>query len=169
MITIALIAQVWLPYLETVNWQELVKDVTPKITGCGLIYELDNPFDQTKNNFAIADMRDISLASPHYHTNGETEIYIVLQGTGTTVVGYTEHELSKGMIVITPPNVAHFTVPNKDLVLAVLNIPDFKPENCVFLSESDPAVSFDKDQLERLKNITNPKQTISKHYENNYL
>jgi mannose-6-phosphate isomerase-like protein (cupin superfamily) len=169
MITVALIAQMWLPYFEAVSWQELVKNIRPKMTGCGLIYELDNPFDQTSNTFAIADMRDISLATPHYHTNGETEIYIVLQGSGITVVGHTEHELTKGTIVITPPEVAHFTIPKKDLVLAVLNIPDFNPENCVFLSESNPAMHFDKDQLERLKNITNPKQTISKHYENNFL
>lgn len=169
MITVALISQMWLPYFDAMNWEDLIKGKTPKKTGCGLIYELDNPFDQTKNNFAIADMRDVLVATPHYHTNGESEIYIVLQGSGTTVVGYTEYELKKGTIVITPPNVAHFTIPKEDLVLAVLNVPHFNPENCVFLIESNSAVRFDKAQLERLKNPIIHEQIVGKQNENNFV
>ena len=61
----------WSPYLESVtDWQELIEGVIPKSTGCGPVYEIDNPIPNRPNeSFAIADMRDIAVTEPHYHPN----------------------------------------------------------------------------------------------------
>ena len=74
------LVETWQEYLKTVNWQELIKGVDPKQTDCGPVFELDNPLDRPSENLAIADMRGIALAGPHYHTGGESEIYFVLEG-----------------------------------------------------------------------------------------
>ena len=54
--------------------------IHPKPTGCGPVYELKNPIERPNESFAIADMREIQVAEPHYHP--ETEIYFVLEGRG---------------------------------------------------------------------------------------
>ena len=141
----------WRSYLDTIeDWQTLVQGIEPKSTGCGLVYELPNPIDRPNESFAIADMRNVKITEPHYHPN-ETEIYIVLQGSGKIVVGGKEQPIEKGSIVVTPPDTAHFTIPDKDLVLAVINTPPFKPENYVVIAETDQAFGFDKAQYEGLK------------------
>ncbi len=140
----------WKPYLDGVNWKKLIKGVAPKQTGCGPVYELPNPIDQPHESFAIADMRKLKVAEPHYHANGETEIYFVLQGSGLVVVGHEERKVKRGSVIITPPDTAHFTIPASDLVLAVINTPPFKPENYIVLTESHPNVNFDYEQFARL-------------------
>jgi hypothetical protein len=61
----------WTQYLKTApGWQELVKGITPKATDCGPVYELPSPIDRPNEGFAISDMRDISVAGPHYHATG---------------------------------------------------------------------------------------------------
>lgn len=134
--------------LNIKNWQQLVEDVTPKQTGCGPVYELPNPIERPNENFAIADMRTIHFAEPHYHV--ETEIYFVLQGNGLIVIGGKEQEISKGTVVTIPSNIAHFTIPKENLVLAVINTPPFKQENYIVLQASNKKVGFDKDQLDML-------------------
>jgi mannose-6-phosphate isomerase-like protein (cupin superfamily) len=142
----------WKPYLNSIkDWQALVVGVTPKPTGCGPVYELPNPIERPNESFAIADMRNLEYAEPHYHTHGETEIYIVLTGSGTIVVGYHESQLESGSISITPPDTAHFTIPRENLVLAVINTPPFNAANAIPLTDSNAAVHFDASQLERLK------------------
>ncbi len=141
----------WQPYIHTIdNWQSLVEGVEPKPTGCGPVYELPNPIERPHESFAIADMRELAFAEPHYHTNGESEIYIVLTGLGTVVVGGKEDEVEKGSVSVTPPETAHFTIPKRDLVLAVINTPPFNANNAVSLEESDSRVGYDLDQLQRL-------------------
>lgn len=142
----------WKPYVDTIEaWQSLVEGVEPKATGCGPIYELPNPVSGRGNeSFAVADMRDIIVAEPHFHPNRETEIYMVLSGLGKVVVGGKVNEVQKGDVVITPPNTTHFTVPTKNLVLAVINTPSFNPENYKPIVESDRPVGFDKGQFARM-------------------
>jgi mannose-6-phosphate isomerase-like protein (cupin superfamily) len=119
---------VWAEYLDSIDdWQMLVKGVEPKRTGCGLIYELDNPIDrfdrpdqpgEPGESFAIADMRGLAVTEPHYHANGETEIYVVITGTGSVLLGKDLQKLEPGSIIITPPDTGHATFPEENLVLA---------------------------------------------------
>ncbi len=145
------IIEVWEKYVATIkDWQALVGRKKPKITQCGPVYELKSPIPKWYGSLAISDMRELAVAYPHYHKNGETEVYFVIQGTGLTVVGGKEVKLKKGSVVVTPPNTTHFTFPKKDLVMLVVNLPRFKADNVVELEDSDPEVKFDKDQYEEL-------------------
>jgi mannose-6-phosphate isomerase-like protein (cupin superfamily) len=141
----------WKDYLNGLNdWQVVVEGVIPKQTQCGPVYEPESPLPERGETFAISDMRDVKVAYPHYHKNSETEIYFVIQGTGLTVVGGTEIALKKGSVVVTPPDTTHFTIPEHDLVMMVINTPKFNAENIVEPTESDPNVKFDKKQYDKL-------------------
>ena len=142
---------VWQEYLSNVfEWESLVEGVKPKQTNCGPIYELDNPIDRPQESFAISDMRAVAVAEPHYHTGGESEIYFVLTGTGTVVVAGEEHNVRAGSVVVTQPEQAHFTIPERDLVMAVVNTPPFAAERVVDLHDSLKRVGFDLEQYDRL-------------------
>jgi len=143
----------WQTYARDIpNWQSLVEGITPRKTGCGLVYELANPFAGCGESFAIVDMRNIKISEPHYHGEPEVEIYIALQGAGLVVVGGKEHKLSQRSPVIIPPNKAHFVIPD-DLVIAVINVPCFKPGNYMVLTKSNASVGFDYDQFLKLSKI----------------
>lgn len=145
------VAEAWASYLNTVDdWQQLTAGIEPKPTGCGPVYEIENPIDRPNESFAIADMRNLRFAEPHYHPNEETEIYIVLQGFGLIVVGGREQKIQKRSVVITPPNTTHFTIPESGLVIAVINSPSFSPENYAPIAQTDPKVGFDEQQFIRL-------------------
>jgi mannose-6-phosphate isomerase-like protein (cupin superfamily) len=146
------IVEAWKKYTnDLVDWQSVASEVEPKQTQCGPVYEPPSPLPERTETFAISDMRDVKVAYPHYHKNGETEIYFVIQGSGLTVVGGEEVHIKKGSIVVTPPNTTHFTIPEKDLVMVVINSPSFNAANIVEPSESDPTVKFDTTQYEKLK------------------
>ncbi len=150
--TIDEVVTVWKAYTDTIqDWQVLTKGVVPKDTDCGPVYELPSPIDRPNESFAIADMRDIAITGPHYHTNGEVEIYIVLEGLGKVFVGGEATELKPGDVSVTPVDTVHFTVPTKGLVLAVINTPPFSPANAVSVRETDPLHGFDAKQYESLK------------------
>lgn len=145
------IVDTWQQYVSAIiDWEKIVAGINPKQTPCGPVYELPaSPINRTET-FAIADMRSLKVAMPHYHANGETEIYIVIQGEGLTVVGGEEHKLRAGTVVVTPTNTAHYTIPGPDLVMAVINAPHFSQDNVVDVETSDPDVGFGKAQFERL-------------------
>lgn len=145
------IVQAWKQYADGLtDWKAVIAGTTPKQTQCGPVYEPPSPLPDRTETFAISDMRDVRIAKPHYHANGETEIYFVIQGTGITVVGGEEMPIQKGSVVVTPPMTAHFTIPKQDLVMIVINAPSFNAANVIDVSESDPTVRFDKAQYERL-------------------
>ncbi len=149
---IAALVAAWKPFVANLDgWQKLVEGVTPKQTYCGPIYEPKSPLDRPNESFAIADMREVKFAEPHYHTGGESEVYFVVSGTGVTVDGGKEIPLEPGVVVVTPPNVAHFTIPKENLVLVVINTPPFNPANNLHVEHSDPSVGFDEAQFQRLK------------------
>jgi mannose-6-phosphate isomerase-like protein (cupin superfamily) len=132
----------WQSYLNTVeNWEALVKGVEPKVGGCGLVYELPNPIERPNESFAIADMRELDISEPHKHINGETEIYFVIQGAGKIAVGSEMRDLIKGDVVVTPPDTVHVTLPDDELILAVVNTPPFNADNYVVLDENDQAIA----------------------------
>jgi mannose-6-phosphate isomerase-like protein (cupin superfamily) len=143
----------WQPYVATVeDWQALVEGVEPKATGCGPVYELDNPLGRSDESFAVADMRGIEFAQPHYHANGEVEVYFVLHGLGRVVVGNEILQVKKGSIVVTPSGTVHYTLPDKEqgLVLAVINTPPFNLANNIDVSEVDSAHHYDHELFKRL-------------------
>ena len=143
------IVKKWSNFLYSINnWQILIKNIPPKECDCGLVYEIPNPIPAQNVSFAIADMRNLAFSEPHYHP--ETEIYFILQGSGLVVVGGQEQRVQEGSVIIIPSNIAHFTIPEKDLVIAVLNTPPFKTENYYPLTQENAAVKFDIKQFERL-------------------
>lgn len=147
------IISAWQTYLDTVeDWQELVEGVGSKPTGCGPVYELAKPIDRPNEDFAIADMRELEVAEPHYHPEGVTEIYFCLQGIGLVVVGGEERRVEKGSVVVMPENTAHFTIPENDLVFAVVSTPPFDPESYIAIDSaiSNPELAFDAEQFTRL-------------------
>jgi mannose-6-phosphate isomerase-like protein (cupin superfamily) len=142
------VVDVWGVYFEALdNWKVLIVGVEPKQTGCGPVYEVPNPIERSRESFAIADMRELELSEPHKHTNGETEIYFVLQGVGRMTVGAAMHDLKPGTCVVTPPDTVHIVRPGKGLVLAVVNTPPFKAENYIVVDEDDEAVAMAIAQL----------------------
>lgn len=143
--------EAWQQYRATMgDWQNVVAGVTPKQTYCGPVYEPRSPLDRPNESFAIADMRDIRVAEPHYHTGGETETYFVISGSGLTVVGGKELKIQAGDIIVTPPETAHFTIPHENLVLLVINTPPFNPANNIHVDATKSEVAYDHEQYKRL-------------------
>jgi mannose-6-phosphate isomerase-like protein (cupin superfamily) len=144
------VAATWQDYASTLtDWESLVRGITPKEGGCGLVYELPNPLDhRPEESFAIADMRGISRSEPHKHGGGETEIYCVLQGVGRIAVGNSIQELSPGTTIVTPPDTMHCVLPGKGLVLAVINTPPFSADNYIPVNPTDSAIAPIMAQLE---------------------
>lgn len=147
------VVDAWLTYVNDIeDWRVVVDGLVAKDTPCGPVYDVPNPpelGDRPNEGFAIADMRGVRVTEPHYHTNGETEIYIVISGSGRTIVGGKSFELKPGMVVATPSETSHYTIPQEDLVLGVVNTPPFDPANVVNLSESNKAVGFNKARFEQ--------------------
>ncbi len=135
------------------DWQNVVEGVTPKATYCGPVYEPTSPLDRPDESFAIADMREIKVAEPHYHSGGETEIYFILTGSGVTVVGGEELQIKSGDVIVTPPQTAHFTIPKEDLVLIVINTPPFNPDNNIHVDDTNPEVKYDHEQFKKLVGV----------------
>lgn len=143
--------RVWQAYITTMtDWQGMAKETTPKQTQCGLIYELEDPLNRPNESFAIADMRAIKIAEPHYHAGGETEIYFIISGSGTSVVGGEELQIKEGDVIVTPPETAHFTIPEDNLVMIVINTPPFNPQNNIGVDTSKPEVGYDHEQYKKL-------------------
>lgn len=134
----------WQNYLDQPDsWQGRIKDVTPRKTGCGLVYELGNPLDRPDEDLAIVDMRLLAYTEPHCH-NISSEIYFVLQGEGYVVVGADQHLIQQKSVVVVPVRLGHFIIPHHDLVEAVVNTPPFSPDDYIPLDQSDQTVHFDK-------------------------
>lgn len=145
----ATLINAWQHYLKNnENWQDLLKGIEPKQTGCGSVYELPNPINRPKESFAIADMRNITFSEPHYHI--EVEIYFVLQGTAKIVINDKIHLVEKDSVVVIPPNASHYAVVEKDFVVALVNTPPFRAEHNMALTKSDKTHGFDRKQFEKL-------------------
>ncbi len=136
------ITEAWGNYLANADdWQILVEGVEPKVGGCGNVYELPNPIDRPNESFAIADMRELEMSEPHMHINGEVEIYIVLKGLGQIAVGDRILPMAEGSVFVTPPDTMHCVIPEKDLVLAVINTPPFEMDNYIVVDPTEPAIA----------------------------
>lgn len=143
--TIDTLISAWQTFLnKNNNWEELIKDVAPKQSGCGILYELHNPLKRPNEDFAIADMRQLSFAEPHYHPEDNYEIYFVLQGKASIVIGNKKRQVASGDVIIIPPLTAHYTIPDKHFVLAAVNTPPFKPENYIVVTDTNKELRFDR-------------------------
>lgn len=141
----------WRDFCRTTpDWQELIAGVEPVHSGCGQIYELDSPLGRPNESFAIADMRAIPYAEPHYHPKGSWECYVVFQGTAAVFVGDRQYAVGRNDAVVIPPDTAHFTLPDNDFVIAAINTPPFRPDHYIALQASDPAVGYDHELFEHL-------------------
>jgi|GEM_PF-1776946 len=140
---------VWDTFFKTTTWQELARPYAPIANGCGTIYALPANFlNRSNEDCAIVDMRNVKFTEPHYHHN--IEVYFIMQGSGIVVLGNKEHVVSAGDIIFITPNTAHFTIPNNDLVMAVVNTPPYTPEDYFPLTASNEDVYFDWKHFEKL-------------------
>ncbi len=151
----------WQTYMNTkTNWRELVGDVVPKHTGNGAIYELPNFLNRPNESFAVCDMRELLISEPHYHPDNDIEIYFVLEGSARVVVGNNEHCVNKGDVVIIPSNTAHFTIPNDEFVMGIVNTPPFKFESYIVVNQTNSDVNFDYEHFIELTMQCNAKEKI---------
>jgi hypothetical protein len=140
----------WVDYFLSADWHDLVKGISPKITGCGPVYELGDPLGRKTEDIAIADMRELKIAEAHYHPAPEIEIYVGLKGTGIIISGTKEIPIVVGSVVVTPSDTTHFAVPGQGLIIGVINIPRFRPEGYVPITGTSSKYKFDEAQYKRL-------------------
>ena len=100
-------------------------------SACGWRDRLISREDAALSPAAWAHAVDIDGAKPHYHKRS-TEIYYVLDGSGSIILDGEEHEIAKGSLVHIPPMVVHGAI-GKMRVL-VLGIPDIDDDD-YFLPE----------------------------------
>jgi len=148
--------EAWQHYLHSFDdWRDIVGQSEPKKNLCGDIYLPPDPLCRENESFAVADMSKIEFAHPHYHQ--ETEIYFILQGKGLVVVGGEEHYVEKNSVVIIPGNIAHFTIPLEELVLAVVGTPPYNGEYALALDQDNPLVKYNQTQFSRHLHAKNEK------------
>jgi mannose-6-phosphate isomerase-like protein (cupin superfamily) len=75
---------------------------------------------------AWAHAVDIDGAKPHYHERS-TELYYVLEGSGSVVLDGVEQEVSKGSMVHIPPGVVHGA--RGRMRVLVVGIPDIAEDD----------------------------------------
>jgi mannose-6-phosphate isomerase-like protein (cupin superfamily) len=93
---------------------------------CGWRDRLISREDIALNPAAWAHAVDIDGARMHYHKRS-TELYYVLEGSGTVILDGVEHSVTKGSLVHIPPGVVHGAT-GKVRVL-VVGIPDIAEDD----------------------------------------
>lgn len=89
---------------------------------CRLISREDAPLAPA----AWAHAVDIDGARPHYHQRS-TELYYVLEGSGSVVLNGVEHPVAKGSLVHIPPGVVHGA--RGRMRVLVIGIPDIAEDD----------------------------------------
>lgn len=101
-------------------------DAPREKSACGWRDRLISREDIAMKPAAWAHAVDIDGAKPHYHQVA-TELYYVLQGSGTVTLDGVEHEVQPGTMIHIPPGVVH-SAAGKMRVL-VVGIPDISDED----------------------------------------
>ncbi len=143
---IAQLIDAWQAYLQKLDWRSLADKIEARKSECGVVYELGSPLNRPHEDIAIVDMRAVHITQPHYHP--QIEIYFLLQGSGRVVVGGKEKQLQKERAIVIPSNIAHYVIPENDLVIAVVSTPPFVLGASVTLAKDDPAVGFNQAQFD---------------------
>ena len=95
-------------------------------SACGWRERLISREDADLSPAAWAHAVDIDGARPHYHKIA-TELYYVLEGSGTVIVDGTEHEVRKGSLVHIPPGLTHAA--RGRMKVLVVGVPDISGED----------------------------------------
>jgi len=118
----------WQTFYKENDYHSLMAQSTGFAESCGIIHDLkDAAIFRTRQHetACIADItKVIGATEPHFHRK-QVEVYFILQGTGSVVVGKQEFPIKTGDIVYIPKLTGHYTVPTTDLILGVVNIPCF--------------------------------------------
>ena len=117
----------------------------PKATDFGEIWEL-LATGNASSSLAVGNI--VSAVRPHVHRR-ESEVYYVMAGRGRVTVGGQTRTLGPGSAVLTPPDVAHFLVPEEPMSILIINVPAFDPTNVEWLEGDRPDVQFSRDTWER--------------------
>jgi mannose-6-phosphate isomerase-like protein (cupin superfamily) len=93
---------------------------------CGWRDRLISREDIASSPAAWAHAVDIDGARPHYHKRS-TELYYVLEGSGTVTLDGVEHPVTKGSLVHIPPGVVHGAT--GQVRVLVIGIPDIADDD----------------------------------------
>jgi mannose-6-phosphate isomerase-like protein (cupin superfamily) len=103
-------------------------------SACGWRDRLISHEDASFSPDAWAHAVDIDGSKPHYHKRS-TELYYVLEGSGSVLLDGVERDVKKGTIVHIPPMVVHGAV-GKMRVL-VIGIPDIDDDDYYLPDDAD--------------------------------
>ena len=93
---------------------------------CGWRDRLISHEDATLSPAAWAHAVDIDGAKLHYHKRS-TELYYVLEGSGSVILNGAEQPVSKGSLVHIPPGVVHGA--RGQMCVLVVGIPDIAEDD----------------------------------------
>jgi hypothetical protein len=105
---------------------------------CGWRDRLISHEDAGYSPMAWAHAVDIDGAQLHYHKES-TELYYVLEGSGTVVLNGEEHAVVKGSIVHIPPGVIHGA--RGRMRVLVIGIPDIADDDYFSAEGNDASAS----------------------------
>lgn len=95
-------------------------------SSCGWRDRLISREDAELKPAAWAHVVDIDGAKPHYHKVA-TELYYVLEGSGTVTLDGVEHAVEQGSLVHIPPQVTHSA--SGRMRVLVVGIPDIADDD----------------------------------------
>ena len=101
-------------------------DTPREKSACGWRDRLISREDIDLSPAAWAHAVDIDGARPHYHKRS-TELYYVLDGSGTVTVGGVEHPVKRGSLVHIPAEVVHSA--DGRMRVLVVGIPDIADDD----------------------------------------
>jgi len=109
-------------------------DSTQEKSACGYRYRLLSSGDGTNAFAHVVRIRD---STPHYHRK-TTEIYYVIEGSGTMTLDGKEVPLRAGACFELKPGVVHSA--RGDVLVLVIGIPTISDEDTFFPQSSEPPV-----------------------------
>lgn len=95
-------------------------------SACGWRDRLISAEDRDLSPAAWAHAVDIDGARPHFHKRS-TELYYVLDGSGTVTVNGVEHPVNKGSMIHIPPGIVHSAAGRMRVL--VIGIPDIADDD----------------------------------------
>lgn len=140
------LVEAWDLFFKAHDWKDLIHGYQPITTLCGVVYELPNYLSRENQSCAIIDMRTLAFTEPHYHKVG-IEVYFIITGSGTIVLGSQERYVTAGEVIVINPYTSHFVIPEKNLVMGVINTPSFSVDDYYPLNKTSLEVGFDNNQF----------------------
>src|SRR5262245_26653297 len=113
-------------------------DTPRERSACGWRDRLISREDAGLAPAAWAHAVDIDGARPHYHRRA-TELYYVLDGSGTVTVGGVEHPVRRGTLLHIPPGVVHAA--RGRMRVLVVGIPDIADDDYFEAADAEPSAA----------------------------